>query len=362
MVITCHLSKDVILAPLPDLETETVADAFINKVVAYHWVPDAIVSDRGAQFVGDFWKTLCGKLRINRRLSTAYHPQTDGSTERMNAVVEAYLRAYINWAQDDWSQRCPAAQIAIKGRNATSTGVSPFFLQHGYDVDAVQEDPEWVAESLHRNPSNPEKAANAIVKKFKETFDYVQSRIAEAQQEQERQANRHRQEAPRLQEGDRVWLQYGKHISNKRPCKKLDWKNAKYTVIRVISPHNVELNTPPGIHPVFHVDRLRLHPRNPLQGQKSNDWQPDALIEEDGEERWVVEDIVGERVKKRGRGCQKEYLVKWLGYEMCTWEPERECEDLAALTTWLEFSKDARNCKGALPAGFRKGTPSEPRR
>lgn len=362
MVVTCRLSKDVILIPLPNLETETVADAFIGKVVAYHWLPDAIVSDRGGQFIGDFWKTVCGKLGIIRRISTAFHPQTDGATERMNAVVEAYLRAFTNWAQDDWSQRCPAAQIAIKGRNAASTGVSPFFLQHGYDVDAVQEDPDWVADNLNRNKSDPEKAATNFIEKFKETFEYVQSRMAEAQQEQERQANRHRQEAPQLRVGDKVWLQYGKHISNGRPSKKLDWKNAKFTVTKIISSHAVELNTPPGIHPVFHVDRLRLHPRNPLEGQVSDDSQPDAIREEDGEERWIVEDIVGEQLKKRGRGYKKEYLVKWSEHAMCTWEPEEECEDLAALTAWLEFSRNSRDRSGHLPANFRKGTPNEPRR
>jgi transposase InsO family protein len=115
MVVTDRLSKDVILIPLPNLEVETVADVFLERVVAYHWLPDYIVSDRGSQFLSNFWTTLCGKMGIKRRLSTAYHPQTDGSTERMNAVVEAYLRAYINWTQTDWARWTSTAQIAIKG-------------------------------------------------------------------------------------------------------------------------------------------------------------------------------------------------------------------------------------------------------
>ena len=59
MVVTDRLSKDVILIALPDLETVTIAHAFINWVVAYHWLPDYIVSDRGAQFVGNLWSKLC---------------------------------------------------------------------------------------------------------------------------------------------------------------------------------------------------------------------------------------------------------------------------------------------------------------
>jgi hypothetical protein len=89
MVVTDCLSKDVILIPLPNLKVVTVANAFLERVVAYHWLPDYIVSDRGSQFLSNFWTTLCSKIGIKQRLSTAYHPQTDGLTERMNAVIEA---------------------------------------------------------------------------------------------------------------------------------------------------------------------------------------------------------------------------------------------------------------------------------
>jgi len=98
MVITDRLSKGTIFVPLPDTKTETVVRKFIERVVAYHWLPDAITSDRGSQFVSALWARLCKLLKINRRLSTAYHPQTDGATERMNSVWEAYIRSFTNWA------------------------------------------------------------------------------------------------------------------------------------------------------------------------------------------------------------------------------------------------------------------------
>ncbi|KAK1920526.1 hypothetical protein P3342_008287 [Pyrenophora teres f. teres] len=124
MVVTDRLSKGAIFVPLPDIKTETVVRAFLSQVVAYHWLPNAITSDRGSQFVSVLWERLCEVLKINRRLSTAFHPQTDGATERMNSVWEAYVRAFISWSQDDWATYCPMAQIAINGRDATSTGVS----------------------------------------------------------------------------------------------------------------------------------------------------------------------------------------------------------------------------------------------
>jgi hypothetical protein len=116
----------------------------------------------------------------------------------MNAVVEAYLRVYINWTQTDWARWTSTTQIAIKGQIAISTGVSPFFLQHGYDVDPVQEDKGWTSKQHDRKILRPDEAAVAMIEKFKKVFDYVQARMAEAQQAQKLQANRHWQEAPIL--------------------------------------------------------------------------------------------------------------------------------------------------------------------
>jgi hypothetical protein len=79
----------------------------------------------------------------------------------------------------------------------------------------------------------------------------------------------------------------------------------------VISAHNARLNVPGQLHLVFHIDRLRLHPRNSLPGQESDNAQPEALFEdEDGKLEYAVEDIVAEKVQRRGRSQQKLYMVK----------------------------------------------------
>jgi hypothetical protein len=129
--------------------------------------------------------------------------------------------------------------------------------------------------------------------------------MAEAQQEQERQANRHRQEAPQLRVGDKVWLKLRKQFATGRKSKKLNWRSAKYTVTEVIDTHTVRLNTPPGPYNVFHVDRLRLALSDPLLSQSRDDDQPLPIqVDNDGADMWEVEDIVAEVGRQRGRGIR----------------------------------------------------------
>jgi hypothetical protein len=116
------------------------------------------------------------------------------------------------------------ASIAIKGHKARSTRVSSFFLQHSYNVDLIQLDVSQGPnkEELEAHVKADYNKAKAVVEKFKQVFDIAQTKMAEAQQEQERQANRHRHELPTLQVNDKVWLSYRKQSSNERSNKKLD--------------------------------------------------------------------------------------------------------------------------------------------
>ena len=137
MVITCRMTGNLILAPLRELTTEAVANEFLWVFYRHHGPPQWIVSDRGTQWVNGFWERVCELIRIERKLSTAYHPQTDGATERANQEVQAYLRAYIVYTQTDWADRLPAAQLALNNRGGIR-GPSPFFITHGYNIEPVQ--------------------------------------------------------------------------------------------------------------------------------------------------------------------------------------------------------------------------------
>ena len=95
---------------------------------------------------------------------------------------------------------------------------------------------------------------------------FAQASLGAAQEIQERHANRGRQAAEAFEPGDRVLLRL-RHVKTNRPSKKLDWLALPYTVLRTVGSHAVQLNTPPGIHPVFHVQLLRRSGANPLPSQ-----------------------------------------------------------------------------------------------
>lgn len=345
MVITDRLTKGVILEGMSEIDSESVAWALVRVLISKHGIPKAITSDRGSQFTSNTWARICTLTGINRRLSTAHHPQTDGSTERMNSTVETYLRIYTRYDQRDWNRLLPLAELAINGRTSTTTGVSPFYLSHGYNLSPFS--PTEEVEQLAEEPAkSPIQKGEAIVRKVKEALDWAQASMAYSQQNAENQANKHRSPATNYQVGDKVWLSL-KNICTDRPSKKLDWKNAKYEVIGLVGSHAVRLNTPPGIHPVFHVDLLRLASSDPLPSQKNDDTQPPGIIV-NGEKEYMVEKILDERPRRYGRGHRLEYLVKWSGYARPTWEAATALEEAQALDEWLDRTKQYRLQDGSL--------------
>lgn len=95
IIVTDRLSKGVMAEGLKSIMAKAVADWFLRSYYLNHSLPQAIVSDRGVQFMGSFWAQICQKLGVTRRLSTTYLLETNSSTKHMNQELENFLRKYV---------------------------------------------------------------------------------------------------------------------------------------------------------------------------------------------------------------------------------------------------------------------------
>ena len=113
MVVTDRLSKSIIVVPMKETCAIDVAQTLLEHIFQHHGLPTAIVSDRGTQFVSMLWTEVCRLVKITWRLSTAFHPETDGATERANQELETYLCIFTSFQQEDWAFQFPIAMMAF---------------------------------------------------------------------------------------------------------------------------------------------------------------------------------------------------------------------------------------------------------
>jgi transposase InsO family protein len=315
LVTTCRLTKERHFSPCKATDEGTTAEAtaemLIRDVIRLHGLPDTVVSDRGPQFISEVWRHLCRILQIQTKLSTAFHPETDGQTEAENKEMERYLRTYVDYLQIDWKKWLALAEFACNNAPSATTKISPFFANKGFnprmsfDIRLATKEP--------RNPGDVRNRAKAeeLAVKMKGIWDFLQDQIGLAQTRMEHFADQNRKPAPAYQPGDKVWLS-SKNIRTQRPSKKLDSKNlGPFEIVKKVGATSYELKLPASmrIHPVFHSNLLRLDPDTPLPGQIV-DPPPPVVI--DDEEEYEVAKVLDSR--RCGRGKKLQYKVDWVGY------------------------------------------------
>jgi transposase InsO family protein len=119
--------------PITGLIAAELADAFVARIYALHGAPDTIISDRGTQFISEFWKKLSARLLITLRHSLAYHPETNGQTEKINAILKQYLKTYMNFRQNNWIDWLPLAEFALNNAVSEIIGFSSFFANYRFN-------------------------------------------------------------------------------------------------------------------------------------------------------------------------------------------------------------------------------------
>ena len=128
-----YYSRYLICWPQKDLKAETLIEKFAENVVYRHGSVHTIVSDNGLAFISDAFKQFCARYGISHSFSSSLHPMSSGLVERVNRSILGIIRAYIDQHQKKWDTLLPALAFAINSSKATTTGVSPYLLMHGFD-------------------------------------------------------------------------------------------------------------------------------------------------------------------------------------------------------------------------------------
>jgi len=304
---------------IPCTKTATAADfarMFLDHVVRLHGLPDSIVSDRGAIFTSKFWKALSRMMGTKQKLSTAFHPQTDGQTERMNQTMEQYLHMYCNYQQDDWAELLSLAEFSYNNAHQSTIKCSPFYANYGYN-------PRFTIDPRLTDPKNPNALPPPAAKDMADKLQTLHDDLIEAVkvvQNYQAQYYDAKHKPIEFQKGDRVWLR-SVNISTERQSRKLDWKRlGPFTITERLGTQAYRLNLPKTmkIHPVFHVVLLEPYKQSDIPGRTR---PPPPPIRIEGEVEYEVKEILKSKIDKHNGVLQ--YLVKWKGCPDTdnTWEP-----------------------------------------
>ena len=321
MVVVDKLTKFVHLIPtVKTVSAEETARLFIANVYQFHGLPKVIITDRDTRFTSMFWKAFCKRLNLDSRYSTAFHPQTDGQTERANRVIEEVLRHFIDGTHKNWEDLLPLVSFAMNNARSSTTGETPFYLNYGaHPATPV---------SLGMPQSNIP-TLDVIFQDMNDTLSRIKSLMKAAQDRQKAYADKKRK--PHDFKVEDMVLLSTKNIKFAHGKKKLHPRYiGPFQIDSIIGAHRnaVRLRLPESyrIHPVFHVSLIRPF--------RSGSTMPTPLVNEpeivDGIPFYKVETILAKRIRSRGRGRKvTEFLIKWSGYDDThnSWEPRENITD-----------------------------------
>src|SRR5467141_2565681 len=315
LVVVCHLTKMALLIPtFRDIDAEDLAHIFLSQVFAKHGTPTDIVSDCRKHFISCFWRSLCQLLSIKANLSTAYHPETNGQTERVNQILEQYLWIYINYQQDNWVDFLPLAEFAYNNTSHSATMVTPFFANKGFHPKLEVSLESFVSDAAH-----------SIASDLKEPHQYLHDQITHVLKQYKVHSASCRLPILPFQVGDTMWLD-SRNIKTMRPSKKLDHRFlGPFPIIEKVSSHAFRLGLSLAlscIHPVFHVSLIQLTSSSVIPARVVD---PPLPIELDNSDQWEVNRILDSKLDRRRKGPGLLYLVKWKGFDntpdATSWEP-----------------------------------------
>jgi transposase InsO family protein len=333
---TDRLGSDVRIVPTSTtLTAEGLAELFFKEWYCENGLPLEIVSDRDKLFLSRFWRTLHKLTGVKLKMSTAYHPQTDGASERTNKTVIQCIRFAVERDQRGWAATLPKVRFDIMNTINASTGYSPFQMRFG-------KSPRLLPPLIPNNETaEDEPNARALIERMTHIERNAQDNLLTAKVKQAFHANKERTLTFPFRVGDRVVLttlhrrrEY-KSGDHPRAAKFMPRYDGPYAITATDEAHStVTLDIPhkPNLFPVFHTSEVHPFKENDDDLFPLRALHPPPPLTIDNHQEFFIDKIVDER--RKGRGHQ--YLVRWRGEgpEGDKWLPASELEDCEALDRW----------------------------
>ncbi|KAA0057186.1 Transposon Ty3-G Gag-Pol polyprotein [Cucumis melo var. makuwa] len=312
MVVVDRLSKYAYFVTMKHpFSAKQVAIEFIDKIVRRHGIPKSIISDRDKIFLSNFWKELFYAMDTILKRSTAFHPQTDGQTERVNQCLETYLRCFCNEQPNKWHQFIPWAELWYNTTFHSSTRTTPFQAVYG------RPPPPLISYGDKKTPNDE---VETMLKERDLAISALKENLTIAQNRMKKFADSKRREL-KFKVGDEVYLKlrpYRQRSLAKKRAEKLAPKYyGPYCITETIGEVAYRLDPPPeaSIHNVFHISQLKLK----LGKQHTIQAQQPKLTAEFELQLWP-ETVLG--IRWSPELGANEWLVKWKGLpnSEATWE------------------------------------------
>jgi hypothetical protein len=314
LVVVDRMTKMAHFIALPHPYTaQSVAEAFITNVFKLHGPPASIITDRDRIFTSNLWQTVFKSLKVQLKLSTAYHPQTDGQSERVNQCLESYLRCMVFQGPKKWASWLALAKWWYNTSYHTALKLSPFQALYGYPPPMLSE---------FSLPDTEDSAAKEYMIDKQQLLAKLKENLTQAQARMKKYADANRTER-QLEIGDMVYIKmqpYRMAAFGIRQSIKLTSKfYGPFRVLPKVGKLAYHLQLPDGvkIHPVFHVSQLKKHLGKHVVPEPGL-----PLITPDGRIKTEPLQVLETRSLPRNKVLVTQWLIQWanLPPEDASWE------------------------------------------